>query len=190
LSIIYSHIVILSLLTMTFYRLSSSFAVASPRTHRCAVGATPLFAGYVLNPSLFLLDIRVRVGKATPTSEVGEALSPPPFLRRHIHFACSTSTLEKTEIRCISQGASWLHAHPAARVLVVGFCDSTGSENCNHKLARKRAETVRRLLIKYGAAPKQMVASTNWDSAGSCSAKTNRCQQQNRSVSIFLASPQ
>jgi len=123
-------------------------------------------------------------------SDVGEALSPPPFLKRHIHFAPSVLALENSELRHINHAAFWLRAHPAARVLVVGFCDTTGSENCTHKLARKRAETVRWLLIKYGADPKQIVAAKNWKSASLCSANTNQCQQQNRSARIFLASPQ
>jgi len=172
----YSYIVIFLIFVMTFYRQSPTLAVASLRAHRCAVSTAPLFAGYVLNSSLFLLDSRVRAGAATPTSDVDEALSYTPLLRQHIHVASSTSTLEKPEIRSITHAACWLRARPAARVLVTGFCDSTGSENCTDKLARKRAETLRRILIEYGADSKQIVAATNWDSAGSCSAKTTRCQ--------------
>jgi len=138
----YSYIVIFLIFVMTFYRQSPTLAVASLRAHRCAVSTAPLFAGYVLNSSLFLLDSRVRAGAATPTSDVDEALSYTPLLRQHIHVASSTSTLEKPEIRSITHAACWLRARPAARVLVTGFCDSTGSENCTDKLARKRAETL------------------------------------------------
>lgn len=175
---------------MAFCRPGSALALASLRTHQSATGAVPRFAGGVLHPSLFLVATRESAGAGTPMSDVGEVLSLPAFLNRHIHFAPSVSTLEDSKIRYINHAAFWLRAPPAARVLVVGFCDNTGSENCKHKLARKRAETVQWLLVKYGADPKQILAAKNWESASLCSAKTNQCQQQNRSARIFLASPQ
>jgi outer membrane protein OmpA-like peptidoglycan-associated protein len=58
-------------------------------------------------------------------------------------FALNSVKLTARNRKSLECAAAWLRKHPIARVLIVGFCDDSGSEACAAALAERRAEVVR-----------------------------------------------
>jgi outer membrane protein OmpA-like peptidoglycan-associated protein len=88
----------------------------------------------------------------------------------------------------LKRTADWLLQHREARILIVGSCDSGGSEPCTHALAEARGTVVQKFLESSGIASDQIVGVKGWDNlAQSCQPSDIGCQQFNRSARIFMA---
>jgi outer membrane protein OmpA-like peptidoglycan-associated protein len=110
----------------------------------------------------------------------------PPFLKRSFLFPVNSVDLDPTSAALLQRSASWLKAHGNARVLIVGFCDSTGSETCDSDFG-ERARTIRSLLVRRGVDPAQITGIKGWTAEKSCRKDQARCQQLNRSVWLYVA---
>lgn len=104
-----------------------------------------------------------------PESEISPAKSGgnrgPPFLKHAFLFDPDSTELSAQSRSAVKRAAAWLCEHPDTRILVVGFCDSLGSEACTPALAERRGAVVRRCLVRLGAAPDQIVAAKGWSTA-------------------------
>lgn len=115
--------------------------------------------------------------------------SNPPFLRQPIQFGPNSFELSVAGRQVLRRAAGWLREHHEARILIVGSCDSGGSETCTHALAEARGAVVRKFLGSSGIAADQIVGVKGWDKVDqSCPASDQACQQSNRSARIFMAS--
>ena len=117
------------------------------------------------------------------------AISDPPFLRHPIPFAPNSLELDIAARIALKRAAGWLQQHRDARILIVGSCDSGGSETCTHTLAEGRGAAVQKFLGSAGIDSDQIVGVKGWDSVDqSCRASEVECQRLNRSARIFMAS--
>jgi len=122
-------------------------------------------------------------------AQASAAISDPPFLRHPIPFAPNSLELDIAARNTLKRAAGWLQRHRDARILIVGSCDSGGSETCTHTLAEARGAAVQKFLGSAGIDFDQIVGVKGWDSLDqSCSASEVECQRLNRSARIFLAS--
>jgi outer membrane protein OmpA-like peptidoglycan-associated protein len=115
--------------------------------------------------------------------------SDPPFLRHPILF--EPNSLEPSAVgrNMLKHAATWLREHRDARVLIVGSCDPSGSENCTHALAEGRGAAIQKFLQTSGIDSDQLVGVKSWDNFDrTCDPADAKCQQSNRSVRIFMAS--
>ncbi len=128
--------------------------------------------------------------KTTGTvAQASSAISDPPFLRHLIPFAPNSPELDSTARNRLKRAAAWLQQHRGARILIVGSCDSGGSEACTHALAEARGAAVQKFLGSAGIDPNQIVGVKGWDSLDqSCRTSEVDCQRFNRSARIFMAS--
>ena len=116
-------------------------------------------------------------------------ISDPPFLRHPIPFAANSLELDIAARNTLKRAAACLQRHREARILIVGSCDSGGSETCTHMLAEARGAAVQKFLRTAGIASDQIVGVKGWDSLDrSCRASEVECQRVNRSARIFMAS--
>jgi outer membrane protein OmpA-like peptidoglycan-associated protein len=116
------------------------------------------------------------------------ATSDPPFLRRSIQFGPESLEPTFAARTLLRRAADWLRQHREARILIVGSCDSGGSEPCTHALAEARGTVVEKFLESSGIDPDQIVGVKGWDNfAQSCRPSHIGCQQINRSARIFVA---
>jgi outer membrane protein OmpA-like peptidoglycan-associated protein len=116
------------------------------------------------------------------------AISDPPFLRYPIRFGPNSLELTVAGRNMLKRAAAWLQQHREARILIVGSCDSEGSETCTHTLAEARGAVVRKFLGSCGIDFDQIVGVKGWDKlAQSCQTSDIECQQFNRSARIFIA---
>lgn len=112
----------------------------------------------------------------------------PPFLRRPILFDRNSLELHGGESDTLQQAAAWLKMHTDTRVLIVGSCDTSGSESCTHTLAEARGAVVRKFLEHCGVNSVQVVGVKGWDHADhDCRPRDAKCQQLSRSAELFLA---
>lgn len=122
-------------------------------------------------------------------SGISVPVSDPPFLRHSIPFAPNSLELDLAAKSTLKRVVGWLRQHSEARILIVGSCDSGGSETCTHTLAEARAAVVQKFLESAGIASCQIAGVKGWDSLDqSCLTSDGKCQKANRSARIFIAS--
>lgn len=116
------------------------------------------------------------------------SIADPPFLRHPILF--DPNSLEPNPIgkNLLKRAATWLREHREARVLIVGSCDSSGSETCTHALAEARGAAILEFLQRSGIRSDQVVGVKGWDNLEhNCPPAEIKCQQLSRSARIFIA---
>ena len=119
-----------------------------------------------------------------------EASQEPSFLKLPILFAPNRLNLTATSRNTLNCAAAWLREHHLARILIVGYCDSSGSEACTTALAERRAEVVRQFLMSLGTRTDQIAGVKGWENLDQpCHSNIRECQRQNRSVRLFLTRP-
>jgi len=128
--------------------------------------------------------------KASGTvTQASVAISDPPFLRHPIQFGPNSLELTVAGRNMLKRAAAWLRQHREARILIVGSCDSGGSETCTRGLAEARGAVVRKFLGSSGIDSDQIVGVKGWDNLEqSCQTSDIECRQFNRSARIFMAS--
>ncbi|HMO18621.1 MAG TPA: OmpA family protein [Oligoflexia bacterium] len=73
-----------------------------------------------------------------------------------IHFAYDSNAIDPRYNEMIRASANELIRDPSLRTEVEGHCDNRGTQEYNLALGEERAKAVARLLIQYGANPKQI----------------------------------
>ena len=117
------------------------------------------------------------------------AIPNPPFLRRPILFDPNSLELTSAGRNMLKGATAWLRRHHEARILIVGSCDSSGSESCTRTLAEARGAVVQKFLRSSGIDTDQIVGVKAWDNRDhSCQPSEIECQQLDRSARIFMAS--
>lgn len=117
-----------------------------------------------------------------------ESATLPAFLKQSFAFPPDSTFLDIVSREQLRRIAGWLRQHRRVRVLVVGFCDPLGSENCTHALAAQRAGELGRFLLTEGVDASQITGMVGWEKADPvCRAETPGCQQQNRRARVFVS---
>lgn len=80
------------------------------------------------------------------TQSGSEALQQPTFLKQPLLFTPNGFNLTARSRNNLHCAVAWLREHHVARVLIVGYCDNSGSEACTAVLAERRAEVVSSVL--------------------------------------------
>ncbi len=86
----------------------------------------------------------------------------------------------------ISQGAAYLAAHPAIRVVIGGYADERGSAEYNLALGENRANSARSALIAAGVAPNRLRVISYGKEKQFCTEENETCWQQNRRAQFSL----
>ena len=125
----------------------------------------------------------------TVSSAASVAISDPPFLRHPIQFGPNSLELTAAGRNMLKRAVAWLRQHREARILIVGSCDSGGSETCTRTLAEARGAVVRKFLGASGIDSDQIVGVKGWERVDQSSQTSDiECQQFSRSARIFMAS--
>lgn len=112
----------------------------------------------------------------------------PDFLLRSLVFQPKSPVLTSESAGNLLVDAGWLRKHLEVRILVAGFCDPLGSEECTHELAAQRGAAVKQFLLEAGLDSAQIVGVKGWEKAEPiCESPTPNCQERNRRARIFVA---
>jgi outer membrane protein OmpA-like peptidoglycan-associated protein len=102
-----------------------------------------------------ILDpLRDRIAKL----EAEQKAEAVPEVTAVLHFAVGSAALPAGEAAKLQAVAHYLARHPAARVTITGFADSTGDAKANMALSRARANTVYDALLAHGMPADVVVA--------------------------------
>jgi len=131
-----------------------------------------------------LADVSTQSKGARSSSE---ALQEPIFLKQPLLFAPNGVKLSAPSRKTLKCAAAWLRQHRESQLLIVGYCDASGSENCTAAFGGRRGETVLQFLVSLGVPPDQIAGVKGWDSLDqTCRVDTAKCQRLNRSVRLFV----
>lgn len=107
-----------------------------------------------------------------------------------VFFATDQHRLDSEAQATLNRQAQWLNANPGSNVTIEGHADERGTRQYNLALGARRANSVRRYLIRQGVAANRLRAVTFGKErpVSLCSAES--CWSQNRrGVSVVAGAP-
>src|SRR5260370_28387318 len=114
--------------------------------------------------------------------------SDPPFLRHPILFGPNSIELTAAGRDVLKRSAAWLQQHHEVRILIVGSCDSSGSETCTRTLAEARGRVAKKFLGNSRIDSEQIVGVKAWDNPDNgCQTSDVNGQHSDRSARMFMA---
>lgn len=91
--------------------------------------------------------------------------------------------------KILNRVAQILKKYPDYKVRIVGHTDNIGSEEYNLKLSKKRAEAVKKYLIKKGISASRLTTEGKGESSPIAPNDTEEGRAKNRRVEFFLLKP-
>jgi peptidoglycan-associated lipoprotein len=123
------------------------------------------------------------VAKAEPSS-LREA-APRPLA--DIYFAFDRWVLSAEGMKYLTGDAETLHQHPAAKLVIEGYCDERGSHEYNLVLGEKRAQEAMRYLTALGIKNPVKVVSYGKERQV-CAEHDESCYWKNRRAHVVIES--
>lgn len=99
-----------------------------------------------------------------------------------VFFDFNKAKVKKKYFNLIKEIADYMKKEKNTYVMLKGYTDKTGSNNYNYNLGLKRAENVKKLLIKFGVPKNRIVIYTY----GKNNPLSQEEQKINRRVEIFI----
>lgn len=95
-----------------------------------------------------------RSARATPPTR------PPKekLTLRGVHFDYNKADIRPEDEALLDEAADTLNAHPSVTIYVDGYCDATGTDDYNQKLAQQRAQAVANYLVGKGVDRNRLIA--------------------------------
>ncbi|MHB8302993.1 MAG: peptidoglycan-associated lipoprotein Pal [Acidobacteriaceae bacterium] len=130
--------------------------------------------------------------EATATVTLNEVAPPPPAAPQQmteaefeqsvkpIFFDYDSYSVRPDAQAAITQDASFLQAHPNAKVLIAGYCDDRGSEEYNLALGQNRANAAKTALTQAGVDASRIRTISYGKEKQFCTEQNESCWQQNR----------
>ncbi len=95
--------------------------------------------------------------------------------------------LKSSALPNVTQLARFLQENPERQVIVEGYTDSVGSASYNQGLSERRAESVRRALIRAGVEPTRIVAQGYGKEYPVADNSSDSGRAQNRRVEVTIS---
>ena len=141
-----------------------------------------LAIGYALGKS-FAQDIEIMSGAA-----IRIFYEKIPTGPSSVFFKGSSSELPETATKEIKEIASLMRDHRELTLVVEGHTDSVGSERHNYRLGRKRAEAVKKAIVKEGIDPSRVQTISFGDTRAIAPETTEEGLAMNRRVELEFKS--
>jgi outer membrane protein OmpA-like peptidoglycan-associated protein len=106
---------------------------------------------------------------------------------KNIEFDLDSHDLRSEQLT-LDANAQWLKSHPDVRIRLSGYSDPRGDIVYNLALSHRRAESVKRELVRMGIAENRIEYATGWGKLyPNCLASTEECWKLNRRVEFLRA---
>ena len=145
---------------------------------RTRVAASPGSAVAVQRPEMPSVDVSRPLAKA-PAAPTGT------LAKRTIFFAYDQFDIADEYRPVLETHARHLRANPSARMLIQGNADERGSREYNLALGQKRAESVKKILVLFGAAESQIESVSLGEEKPICRDHQENCWSKNRRGDIL-----
>ena len=107
-------------------------------------------------------------------------------LKQTVFFDFNKATIKPVSYALLDDVAQALKDNPKIKVEVQGHTDSVGNDAFNLKLSQKRAESVRKYLVKQGVAADRMVPKGYGENVPIADNRTADGRSQNRRVEFII----
>jgi len=108
-------------------------------------------------------------------------------LKNELLFETDSDVVRPEAMKHLADLAEVLAKYPDEHIEVLGFTDSTGSEEHNRDLSARRAEAVRRVLVARGVSEKDARAIGMGEAQPVASNETRAGRARNRRVELRIA---
>ncbi|PYX33674.1 MAG: hypothetical protein DMG80_05195 [Acidobacteria bacterium] len=106
---------------------------------------------------------------------------------KNIEFDLDSHDLASEQLS-LDANAQWLKSHPDVRIRLSGYSDPRGDIVYNLALSHRRAESVKRELVRMGIAENRIEYATGWGKLyPNCLESTGECWNLNRRVEFLRA---
>ena len=106
---------------------------------------------------------------------------------KNIDFDFDSHDLASEQLS-LDANAQWLKSHPSVRIRLSGYTDPRGDIVYNLALSHRRAESVKRELVRMGIAENRIEYATGWGKLyPNCVESTEECWKLNRRVEFLRA---
>jgi len=122
----------------------------------------------------------------TPTGFKVDKDGCPVKATLHLHFVSDSSKVDSTGRSEINGYSQFLKENPAYKVTVIGYTDSTASEEHNQKLSQRRAEAVKKILIEQGVAADRLSSMGEGEKSPIATNMTKEGRLENRRIELEL----
>ncbi len=103
-----------------------------------------------------------------------------------VRFKTASANLEASALPLLAQVAGKLRAASTLSIEISGHTDDVGKATKNIELSKKRAETIRNVLIKAGVAAPRLIAKGYGPTRPVATNKTAKGREQNRRVEFLI----
>jgi OOP family OmpA-OmpF porin len=107
-------------------------------------------------------------------------------LKQTVFFDTKKATIKKVSFKLLDDVAKALTDYPTIKVRIEGHTDSQGKDKFNKRLSQKRAESVRKYLIRKGINASRMTAEGFGEEVPIADNRTKDGRAQNRRVEFFI----
>lgn len=108
-----------------------------------------------------------------------------PLETRRVHFAFDSSEIREEDEPVLRAHGEFLDAHPDIAITVEGHTDERGSREYNLALGERRAESVKRMLMSYGARSRQVEVVSYGEEAPLVNESNEEAWAQNRRAELL-----
>jgi OOP family OmpA-OmpF porin len=120
-----------------------------------------------------------------------DPIASPPIeggrlLLRSVTFASGSTEIDPESAIVLDVAAGEILARTAVRIRIEGFTDASGSAERNQELSQRRAESVRRYLVRKGVAAQRLETSARGASSPVASNETEEGRARNRRVELVV----
>lgn len=103
-----------------------------------------------------------------------------------IHFAYDSATVDPQYSEMLRGSAKELNRDPGLKTEIEGHCDSRGTHEYNLALGEERAKSAAKLLVQYGANPKQITTVSYGEEIPLDTSENEAAYAKNRRVHFAL----
>ncbi len=108
------------------------------------------------------------------------------FTLHNLHFAYKSYKLTPNSIKLLKPIINYLKFHPSTKVRVEGHTDSIASKKYNLLLSKKRANSVKKALVKMGISPNRIYTVGYGEDRPIATNKTSKGRALNRRVDFII----
>ena len=135
-------------------------------------------------------EAEVEVPPPAPLHYEPPPVEAPPIetrlLLRTVTFAPGSAEIDAASAIVLDVAAGEILARTGVRIRVEGHTDGVGSAESNEALSQRRAEAVRRYLVRKGVAPQRLETRARGASSPVASNETEEGRARNRRVELVV----
>ena len=138
-----------------------------------------------LQYTLTIIDVgSAGSAKAIPADEIFSKLTKEGHVAFYFNFQSGESELTSDANKGISEIAKMMKEHPSLTLVIEGHTDNVGKPEDNIRLSEKRAETVKKALIKAGVPSARLISKGVGQANPIASNDTSSGRERNRRVEL------